>query len=195
MSLALALVHWDDAPYELTIPASPASEAGANGGGDGGAGMVVIRATLWYQTTSRDYVESLRSDNHTDDYGQTMLDTWDRNDRAPPFAMATAMGSITIERPVVEPQPEPPLEAGTGREGGAVEPSPEGGRPPDASGGTSKDAALDAPADDGSGVDSGCSCSLAVPQGASYLTSFGFLFGLIGLLGRSRARPRRRRFQ
>jgi hypothetical protein len=109
--------------------------------------------------------------------------------------MATAMGSITIERPVAEPAPEPLPEAGTGREGGAGEPSPEGGRLPDA-GDASKDAALDSPVDDGAGdSDSGCSCSLAVAQGASYQARFAFLFGLIGLLGHSRARPRRRRFK
>jgi len=191
-----SLANWDDAPYELTLPASPTSDVDA-GRGDGGDGMVVIRATLWYQTTSREYVESLRSANGTDDYGQKMLEIWERNDRAPPFSMATAMGSITIERPVAEPAPEPLPEAGTGREGGAGEPSTEGGRLPEAdSGGASKDAALDAPTDDGAGDgDSGCSCSLAVPQGASYQASFGFLFGLIGLLGHSRARPRRRRFK
>jgi hypothetical protein len=142
----------------------------------------------------------LRSANGTDGYGQKMLDTWERYDRAPPFGMATAMGSIIVERPLPEPTVEPAPEGGTERDaGGATEPSPEGGRvdagrSPE---GGSRDGSIDAPVDDGAGGgETGCACSLAVAQGASYQASFGFsLFGLIGLLGHSRARPRRRRFK
>src|SRR6185503_6823 len=125
----LTLAHWDDAPYELTIPRTA-------------SGMVVIRATLWYQTTSREYVESLQSSNTTDNYGQKMLEIWERNDRAPPFGMATAMGAIAVDplppepepEPVAEPAPEPSPEGGMASDGGQAreggsssEPSPEGG--------------------------------------------------------------------
>jgi hypothetical protein len=175
---ALTLVHWDDAPYELTIPKTA-------------SGKIVIRATLWYQTTSREYIESLKSANVTDDYGQKMLEIWQRYDRAPPFGMATAMGAMEVDalppepEPIVEPSPEPAPEGGTAPDASRPsEPSPEGGR----------DGGADGPGSDGE-VDGGCSCSLTISRGPSYGASFGFAVGMIGLLGRSRARPRRRRFE
>jgi hypothetical protein len=141
----------------------------------------------------------LRSANGTDDYGQKMLEIWERYDRAPPFGMATAMGSIDIERPLPEPTVEPSPEGGTKSDAGAGEPSLEGGRAdagrsPE---GGSADVAIDSPGDDSTGGgETGCACSLAVSQGAAYEARFGFsLFGFIGLLGRSRARPRRRRLR
>ena len=107
------LAHWDDAPYELTLPKTA-------------SGMVVIRATLWYQTTSREYVESLKTDNVTDNYGQKMLDIWQRYDRAPPFGMATATGSIIVDpappepEPIAEPTPEPSPDGGAARDSGTA---------------------------------------------------------------------------
>ncbi|MET0594053.1 MAG: hypothetical protein ABW133_15240, partial [Polyangiaceae bacterium] len=167
------VAHWDDAPYEFVLPKTVGT-------------MVVIRATLWYQTTSREYVEALRSANGTDSYGDKMLEIWERYDRAPPFGVATAMGSIAVDPP--PPDPEPSVEP---------EPSPEGGIARDASG--SSDAKPEGGGVDGSpnedGGDGGCSCSLAVSQGASYQASFALALGFIGLLGHSRARPRRRRLK
>ena len=183
-----SLANWDDAPYEVTLPENV-------------LGAVVIRATLWYQTTSREYVESLRAANGTDDYGQKMLETWERYDRAPPFAMATSMGSISVERPVPEPMVEPSPDGGTHTDAaGPAEPSPEGGGVVDAGRvpeGGGADSALDSPMDGAAdGGETGCACSLAVSRGATYQAGFGFsLLGLIGLLGHSRARPRRRRFK
>ena len=179
---APALAHWDDAPYELVIPKTA-------------SGMVVVRATLWYQTTSREYVESLKNDNVTDSYGQKMLDIWERYDRAPPFGMANATGSIAVDpappepEPIVEPGPEPSLEGGAERDVGperddvaSSEPPPEGG------------SRSDGPATGDEGAGGGCSCSLAVSRRPAYEAVFGFAFGVIGLLRRSKARPRRRRF-
>ena len=153
------LAHWDDAPYELAMP-------------KGVSGMVVVRATLWYQTTSREYVESLRSANGTDDYGQRMQEIWERNDRAPPFGMSTATGAFEVEPP---PDPEP-----------AVEPSPEGGTDDDGS------AAVDPSPEAGAGaggasagdqvVGGGCSCSLAVSRRSSYEAWFGLAVAVIGFL-------------
>jgi hypothetical protein len=172
-----ALVNWDDAPYEIALPSAL-------------SGRVVIRATLWYQTTSREYVDALRTANSTDDYGQKMADIWERYDKAPPFSMATAMGSIDIEssaepapEAVVEPAPEPMPEAGVGRsEGGLVpEPSREAGL---------ADSGVDASARGEENVEDGCSCSLAVARRTSYQAWFVVALGFIGLLGRSRARPR-----
>ena len=180
---ALTLAHWDDAPYEIVIPKTA-------------SGMVVVRATLWYQTTSREYVESLKHDNVTDNYGQKMLEIWERYDRAPPFGMANATGSIAVEP--APPDPEPIVEPGP-------EPAPEGGAESDV--GAARDAGVardavassDASREGGSGVDgppgggdadgSGCSCSLAMSRRPAYEAVFGFAFGVIGLLRRSKARP------
>jgi hypothetical protein len=169
------LAHWDDAPYEFDVPITS-------------SGIVVVRATLWYQTTSREYIDALRSDNVTDGYGEKMLEIWERYDRAPPFGMATAMGSIAVEtspEPSAERAPEPSPEGGTARDASLTEPPGEAGRD-----GSDADAAISGGSDDG-----GCSCSLAVSRGASYQAKFALALGLIGLLGRSRARPRRRRFE
>jgi hypothetical protein len=177
------LAHWDDAPYELVIPKAV-------------SGTVVIRATLWYQTTSREYVESLRRDNVTDNYGNKMLEIWERYDRALPFGMATATGSIAIEP--APPEPEPVVEPG-------AEPVPDGGTAADSGGAREAGTSPDAAPDSGGGVDAptgggdvnggGCSCSLAVSQGSSYQAGFAFSLGLIGLFRHSRARSRRRRFE
>ncbi len=82
-----ALAHWDLAPYEIEIPR------------DALAGAATVRASLLYQTTSREYVEFLRDENRTDDRGQRMYDLWERYDRAPPVATATAEAELTIEEP------------------------------------------------------------------------------------------------
>ena len=82
-----ALAHWDDAPYEIAIPE------------DALAGAATVRASLLYQTTSREYVEFLRDENRTDDRGDRLFDLWERYDRSPPVSMATAEASLTIEEP------------------------------------------------------------------------------------------------
>ena len=160
------LVHWDDAPYDLVVPKDV-------------AGMVVVRATLWYQTTSREYVESLRTANGTDDYGQRMQEIWERYERAPPFGMASATGAFDVEPPPPDPEPvvEPQPEGGVDPDGStSVDPAPEGGVAPDGS-----------PADD-QVVGGGCSCSLAVSRRPSYEAWFGFAVAVISFLRQSRAR-------
>lgn len=81
-----SLASWDDAPYVVTLPA-------------GLEGVVSVRATLWYQTTSREYVESLRDENVTDDRGQRLHTLWQRYDRSPPVEMATASARIVVAVP------------------------------------------------------------------------------------------------
>lgn len=46
-----------------------------------------VIATLYYQTTSKDYVTFLRDTNVTDSAGQFMYDLWSNNGRAAPVAM------------------------------------------------------------------------------------------------------------
>ncbi len=69
--------YWDDS--EFSIP-------------DGAAQVV---ATLFYQTTSKEYVEFLRDENVTDNTGQTLYDLWVANGKSAPVAMNTATFDIT----------------------------------------------------------------------------------------------------
>jgi MYXO-CTERM domain-containing protein len=80
---AMVLAHWDEAPYTLDLPPDV-------------AGPLQVRAALWYQTTSREYVTELRDANRTDDRGARMYALWEAHDRAPPFEMASVEGSLTI---------------------------------------------------------------------------------------------------
>ncbi len=48
-----------------------------------------VKATLYYQTTSREYMTFLRDENHTDSQGQFMYDLWAANGRAAPVAMVS----------------------------------------------------------------------------------------------------------
>jgi hypothetical protein len=51
--------------------------------------------TLYYQSTSREYVEFLLEENSTDDTGQTMYDLWVNNGRCPPELMVTETLALT----------------------------------------------------------------------------------------------------
>mgnify|MGYP000724051418 CR=1 FL=1 len=55
-----ALRHWDDARYTITLPASV-------------RGPATLRVRARYQTTTREYVEFLARENHTDDRGRDLL--------------------------------------------------------------------------------------------------------------------------
>jgi hypothetical protein len=46
-----------------------------------------IVATLYYQTTSKEYVEFLRDENSTDDNGQLMYNLWQQNGQSAPVVM------------------------------------------------------------------------------------------------------------
>jgi hypothetical protein len=46
-----------------------------------------IITTLYYQTTSKEYVEFLRDENHTNAAGTTLYDIWATHDRCPPVPM------------------------------------------------------------------------------------------------------------
>jgi hypothetical protein len=63
--------NWDAATFGL--PASARS----------------VTATLYYQTTSKDYVEFLRDQNTSNAAGQTMYNLWAGNGRSTPVAMAS----------------------------------------------------------------------------------------------------------
>jgi hypothetical protein len=70
-----------------------------------------IVARLYYQTTSKDYVEFLRDANTSNTAGQIMYDAWNANGKAPPVLMAADSTEIVVgvgDDPVVQ---HPGLEA------------------------------------------------------------------------------------
>ncbi|HRX85416.1 MAG TPA: multiheme c-type cytochrome [Phycisphaerae bacterium] len=69
--------HWDDTWY--TVPSCADS----------------AEVTLYYQSTSKEYVEFLRDENTTDARGQAMYDLWNNNGKCPPEVMAT----VTLAMP------------------------------------------------------------------------------------------------
>ena len=69
--------YWDDTLYQIPAGASQAV------------------ATLYFQTSSREYMEFLRDTNVTDDFGQKAYDLWESNGKSAPVAMDTM--SIDIE--------------------------------------------------------------------------------------------------
>ncbi len=73
--------YWDDTLY--TIP----------------AGAAKAEVTLYYQSTSKEFVEFLRDANTTNTRGQEMYDLWNNNGKCPPEVMAT----VTV--PVTPPPP------------------------------------------------------------------------------------------
>jgi MYXO-CTERM domain-containing protein len=79
------LAHWDEAPYRIPIP------------DDALLGPGKVTVTLWYQTTSREYVEFLRDENHTDDRGQAMHRMWEQYGKGAPVAMTTVELDIEIQ--------------------------------------------------------------------------------------------------
>lgn len=79
------LAYWDDATYRISIPS------------DTVLGPATVTATMWYQTTSREYVEFLRNENVTDTRGEYMYSLWQQYGKAPPVDMVTATLDIQIQ--------------------------------------------------------------------------------------------------
>jgi hypothetical protein len=102
------LAHGDDAPYQLDVP--PAV-----------SGTLSIEVTLWYQTTSLDYVTALRDENVTDDAGERLYALWQKYARAEPFAMASAHADVLLIGETTEPPPDAGPDASLG--GGPIEPA------------------------------------------------------------------------
>ena len=62
--------YWDDTYYDLP------------------AGVASAEVTLYYQSTSKEFIEFLRDENTTNSMGQEMYDLWNDNDKCPPEIMA-----------------------------------------------------------------------------------------------------------
>lgn len=67
--------YWDETMYNL--PFIPDS----------------VDVTLYYQTTSKEYIEFLRDENYTNNAGQIMYNLWDQNGKSPPEIMNNATWS------------------------------------------------------------------------------------------------------
>lgn len=77
--------HWDVAVYGLPSTARK------------------VIATLYYQSTSKDYVEFLRDENTSNSNGQEMYDLWDANGRGAPVAMVADTALIETSGLPAEP--------------------------------------------------------------------------------------------
>ncbi|MHC4673958.1 MAG: multiheme c-type cytochrome, partial [Planctomycetota bacterium] len=71
--------YWDDTLYSLTTGATSAE------------------VTLYYQSTSKEFVEFLRDENTTNTKGQELYDLWNNNNKCPPEVMATV--TIPVNAP------------------------------------------------------------------------------------------------
>ncbi len=63
--------YWDESAYAIPY------------------GAVTAEVTLYYQSTSKEYVEFLRDENTTDTKGQELYDLWNENNKCPPEVMAS----------------------------------------------------------------------------------------------------------
>ena len=79
--------HWDDTQFYL-----PASAESA-------------KVTLYYQSTSKEYVEFLRDENTTNSTGQDLYNAWAAHGRSAPVAMASATVPLNITVDVPEGAP------------------------------------------------------------------------------------------
>jgi len=68
--------YWDDTLY--TVPPGAAS----------------AEVTLYYQSTSKEFIEFLRDKNTTNSKGQELYDLWNNNNKCPPEMMATTTVSV-----------------------------------------------------------------------------------------------------
>jgi hypothetical protein len=70
--------YWDTTPYHLPIETD----------------SVVV--TLYYQATSKEYVEFLRDENHTNNAGQDLYDSWVANGMGAPEVMARVRAAVDV---------------------------------------------------------------------------------------------------
>ncbi len=75
--------HWDLAPYSMAIPSEQ-------------TGPLTVHARLWYQTTTRAYVEFLQSENYTDDNGDILMDAWLEYGMDTPELMAEFTSTLDV---------------------------------------------------------------------------------------------------
>lgn len=69
--------HWDDTFYSLP------------------AGATKAEVRLYYQSTSKEFIEFLRDENKTNSKGQELYDLWNSNGKCPPELMASETVALT----------------------------------------------------------------------------------------------------
>ncbi len=75
--------YWDNTLYKVPVGAAKA------------------QVTLYYQSTSKEFMEFLRDENKTNTKGQEMYDRWNNNNKCPPELMATV--TVPVSGPVIVP--------------------------------------------------------------------------------------------
>jgi len=80
--------HWDDTAYTLPIEAVSAT------------------VTLYYQSTSKEYIEFLRDENTTNSWGQDLYDAWVTQGKSPPVVIAQVVTDVTVEPGAVDEGPQ-----------------------------------------------------------------------------------------
>jgi hypothetical protein len=58
-------------------------------------GAASVQVTVYYQSTSKEYVEFLRDENTTNTVGQEMYNLWNNSNKCPPEMMATLTLAVT----------------------------------------------------------------------------------------------------
>jgi hypothetical protein len=84
--------HWDDTHYPLP------------------AGTRRAEVRLYYQSTSKEFIEFLRDENTTNTKGQEIFDLWNEHGKCPPTLMAEAVWTPIFEILSVEVMPQGSLE-------------------------------------------------------------------------------------
>ncbi len=70
--------YWDDTEYAVPD------------------GAVSAQVTLYYQSTSKEFIEFLRDENTTNSLGQYMYDLWEANGKCPPELMGQVQVNLTV---------------------------------------------------------------------------------------------------
>jgi hypothetical protein len=83
--------YWDDTPYFLPTIAESAT------------------VSLFYQSTSKEYVEFLRDANHTNSAGQNLYNAWVAQGRSAPVLMATATIPVDVTASAPDRKGDTPL--------------------------------------------------------------------------------------
>jgi len=84
--------YWDDTFYAVPV------------------GAASTEVTLYYQSTSKEFMEFLRDENKTNSKGQEMYDLWSTNGKCPPEVMASATIAVTGPAAPALVSSEPPAE-------------------------------------------------------------------------------------
>jgi hypothetical protein len=71
--------YWDDTYYNIPLEATS------------------VEVNLYYQSTSKEFIEFLRDENTTNSTGQQMYDLWNENDKCPPELMESTQIALTLK--------------------------------------------------------------------------------------------------